>query len=302
MANEEHLAILKQGVEAWNNWREQNPTIRPDLFGAFFHGEHLSGANLSWTFLGWAKLSEATLSEAYLKGANLSGADLSGADLSGALLSWAYLKRALLSEAWLKGAKLSRADLSGADLTRTDLSGANFRRANLSEANLSGADLSGADLSRANLSGANLESAKAGRTAFCDVDLSEVKGLETVKHQGSSTISIDTLYKSKGRIPEVFLRECDVPDQMITFIASLVGQPETNRVRLRMMIDEHFNKSELQTLCFDMDVDYDSLNGENKSDKARELVAYFQRRETIRDLVAKCKELRPNVSWEGEYE
>lgn len=89
---------------------------------------------------------------------------------------------------------------------------------------------------------------------------------------------------------------------MAAFIASLAGQPETNRVRLRMMIDEHFNKSELQTLCFDMDVDYDSLNGENKSDKARELVAYCERRQIVPDLVAKCKELRPNVSWEGEYE
>ena len=51
-----------------------------------------------------------------------------------------------------------------------------------------------------------------------------------------------------------------------------------------------------------MNVDCDSLNGENKSDKAQELVAYFQRRGIIRDLVAKCKELRPKVEWEGKYE
>src|SRR4051794_6794892 len=31
MANPEHLQILKQGVEAWNAWREQNEGIRPDL-------------------------------------------------------------------------------------------------------------------------------------------------------------------------------------------------------------------------------------------------------------------------------
>lgn len=31
MANEEHIAILKQGVEVWNNWRQENPDIRPDL-------------------------------------------------------------------------------------------------------------------------------------------------------------------------------------------------------------------------------------------------------------------------------
>lgn len=32
MANPEHLAILKQGVEAWNEWRrETRPILRPFL-------------------------------------------------------------------------------------------------------------------------------------------------------------------------------------------------------------------------------------------------------------------------------
>ena len=31
MANPEHLAKLKEGVEAWNRWREDKPRIVPDL-------------------------------------------------------------------------------------------------------------------------------------------------------------------------------------------------------------------------------------------------------------------------------
>ena len=31
MANKEHLTILKQGADAWNQWRDENPEIRPAL-------------------------------------------------------------------------------------------------------------------------------------------------------------------------------------------------------------------------------------------------------------------------------
>jgi len=49
MANQEHLAILKQGVSAWNRWRVDNPTIRADLEGAYLEGADLRGANLEGT-------------------------------------------------------------------------------------------------------------------------------------------------------------------------------------------------------------------------------------------------------------
>lgn len=82
MANQEHLDILKQGVEAWNQWRKDHPAINPDLREA---------------------------------------------DLREAIIGW---------------------------------------------------------------------------TTFANIDLSTVKGLETVKHLGPSTIGIDTVYLSSGNIPE----------------------------------------------------------------------------------------------------
>ncbi len=83
MANKDHLALLKKDVAAWNEWREKNPEIRPDLRLAKLSKEDLSGANLS---------------EAYLRGATLSGADLRRADLGGANLSEADLRGVYLKE------------------------------------------------------------------------------------------------------------------------------------------------------------------------------------------------------------
>lgn len=31
MANEKHLAILRQGVKTWNQWRQEHPEVTPDL-------------------------------------------------------------------------------------------------------------------------------------------------------------------------------------------------------------------------------------------------------------------------------
>ena len=45
MADEEQLKILRQGIAAWNKWREENPEA-PDLRGADLRGAILVGADL----------------------------------------------------------------------------------------------------------------------------------------------------------------------------------------------------------------------------------------------------------------
>ena len=223
-----------------------------NLIEADLNGADLSGANVNRTNLGGASLNAADLSRAKLSGAILDEASLNGADLSGANFDEASLIRANLRGADLSGANLSRGDFGESDLIDADLSGANFsgasliranlsevnlkkadlsgaklNEANLSEADLSGADLNGADLSGTNLNGAdlsgtnlngadlseaNLNEASCLSTAFINVNLSTVKGLEHVRHRGPSSVGIDTLYKSKGKISEKFLRGCGLSD------------------------------------------------------------------------------------------
>ena len=73
--------------------------------------------------------------------------------------------------------------------------------------------------------------------------------------------------------------------------------------QLRQQLDDSFSREELETLCFDMGVDYEDLVGAGgpKSALTRNLIAYLIRRDRLSDLVEKCSEVRPNVKW-TEYE
>jgi len=71
-------------------------------------------------------------------------------------------------------------------------------------------------------------------------------------------------------------------------------------VRLRETLAAYFDAGELRTLCFDLGVDYDDLPGEGKGNKARELIAYLERRDRLPELVRMCQGLRPHVAWGWE--
>jgi Pentapeptide repeats (8 copies) len=144
MANEEHLARLNEGVEAWNQWRARHPDIKPDLRRVGLNEKHLSGANLS----------QADLTESYLIRADLSQANLIKANFFLARLNMANLLQARLTRA-----SFHAAFLYGANLSRTMLFGADFESANLERANLCCADLRRALFHHAHLVETNFKNA-----------------------------------------------------------------------------------------------------------------------------------------------
>jgi TIR domain/Pentapeptide repeats (8 copies) len=198
MANDEHVALLKQGVEAWKEWRDHLRAADLHVADLDVHVADLSGADLSG-----AQLKEADLRMANLNGANLNRAQLLGANLLGADLSGAQLQKANLNGANLNGADLSMADLNGANLLRVSLIAANLTSAKLFEANLTEAVLF--------------------HTVFGATTLSEVKGLDQCEHAGPSIIDFPTL-KNSGPLPIAFLRGVGLPDNLIESLPSLLNE------------------------------------------------------------------------------
>ena len=258
MANMEHVQLARKGRDTVARWREENPgetldlhaaymsharmpqvDLRgadmrdSDLMGAMLHRANLSGCHLNPAHLYRANLIQADLSKALLNGANLRGANLSGADLTDADLDRAVLSDANLTGAKLNGANLSRVNLAGADLTDADLSGANLNGASLVRVNLTNTRFDGADLYESVLNspvltGADLTNSIVGYTVFQNCDLSEVLGLDKLRHDAPSTIGIDTLCRSAGQISRGFLRNAGVAVEVCDFQKALKGaRPES---------------------------------------------------------------------------
>jgi len=225
MANPEHVDILKQGVEVWNQWREENPLIEPDLrrldlisqdfCGVDFARTNLKDSNLNHTNLSYADLSDSDLVDAQLISVDFTYAKLTYSNCSGAIL-----KNSNLTAANLNAAKLERTDLSGANLN-----GASLCWANLKDAILKGVTLYSANLSRACLDNSDFSQSIFGFTLVSHVDLSKAIGIDIVEHNKPSSIGIDTIFESRGQIPTAFLRGCGVPENFINYMKSLTINP-----------------------------------------------------------------------------
>jgi uncharacterized protein YjbI with pentapeptide repeats len=248
MADEQHVKILRQGVSVWNEWREGNPNIIPDLTRSRFNHEKLSGINFSETNLAGADLSYTDLCDADLCGAWLAKTDFAYAVLDAANLTEASLllrsptgddDKIFILGSHVEGEFVKKQNIDdiifapvATNFFRASLRGTKFCRANLYNANMKYADLEAANLRDARLTetdfrGANLmlvdfEGTWLNETIFVDTNLKNVSNLESCVHGGPSIIDHRTLLKS-GSLPKGFLRGIGLSDTFIEYIPSLFG-------------------------------------------------------------------------------
>jgi hypothetical protein len=232
MANDdEHIALLKQGVAAWNAWRDENPDIRPNLNEARLRDTDLNGADLSGADLSGANLTEANLRVADLRGAILNGADLCGADLSGAHLRGAFLS----------GAYLRSADLSGANLSRAYLRGAYLENAVLVDTTLKDADLTGCRIYGISAWNLTLEGTKQR-------DL-------VITHEMEPDITVDNIEVAQF----IYLllnnqKVRDVIDTITSKVVLILGRFTDERKAVLDALREELRKRNYLPILFDFDV------------------------------------------------
>ena len=223
MANQEHLAILKQGIDNWNKWRREQGEVQVDL----------SGTDLSDLDLSLGNFSPAEVPQSSVNGipvVSFIGLHLAQINCYSANLQSADFNHANLAGASFRGAHLAGTNFAHADLFNVDLSFANIHYTNFSWTNMAGANFTGAEIlwasfAHTHFSQSDMSQTTLGWNTFTTVELATVKGLDTVQHSAPSSLDIYTLSLSQGKIPEIFLRGAGVPQSLIEYAYSLANNP-----------------------------------------------------------------------------
>jgi hypothetical protein len=76
-----------------------------------------------------------------------------------------------------------------------------------------------------------------------------------------------------------------------------LSQPQL--IELKSQMEQKFSLEEVKSLCFEMGIDFESLPGEGKGAKIRELIAFCQRRGRTEELAERVRAERPPVAPPG---
>lgn len=151
---------------------------------------------------------------------DLSGVDFLHKNLVGANFSHTNLTGVNFAFAHLAGVNLVEANLTDVILQRSNLSDANLTRANLTNANLSEALLVETVLKETDFMNAVL-----AHTVLANLDLRECQNLDTIRYKEPSSLSVDTIMRSRGTLPVKFLRGVGLSESFITLLSALEYPP-----------------------------------------------------------------------------
>jgi len=79
--------------------------------------------------------------------------------------------------------------------------------------------------------------------------------------------------------------------------ANVLAAAETDRVRLRDLLDTLFSLDDIRALCFNLGIDFDNLPGDTKVMRAQNLILYCEQRGRTDDLIRCARTVNPNMPW-----
>lgn len=88
-----------------------------------------------------------------------------------------------------------------------------------------------------------------------------------------------------------------IPTRHPSSIILIMNSAAIYLTKLHRLLNEYFSLEEIRTLCFNLHIDYESVPGEEKQSRIRELLLGLGRRSRLTDLIPLLQQERPLVDW-----
>lgn len=243
MSNPDHVARLSLPAKEWNNWRCENPTIRPDLSDLDLNSVRTGPVNLVF-----GSALDHRFDGYDFRDATLDGINFARHNVTGILVQGASMKRCALT-----GHQLTYFELTNCDLTDADLSGCQLEGTRLGGAKLVGADLSFSVFVRTHLQGADLTGAHVYGTAVWDVNLDGATQADLkVTSPDGSVFTVDNLKMAQFIYLLVANREVrEVIDSLTSRTVLILGRFSKARESFLRYIRSAVRRNGLLPIVFD---------------------------------------------------
>ena len=124
---------------------------------------------------------------------------------------------------------------------------------------------------------------------------------EMKKDRPGFIVNVGRPLNESEKLPGVVIEDGNGPTGTLNYLEFLLHKISFLEVEdqrdLPTKIAKYFTISELQDLCYRLDIDYEDLPGRTISVKARELVMYGIRHGITNSLLGQLQKLRPNDEW-----
>jgi uncharacterized protein YjbI with pentapeptide repeats len=253
VADQEHIQVLRQGYEAWNRWREENPNVKPDLSQLDFETIREIcpvGPDLSWYNLSSADLRMSSIRNTATANTSFENAYMVSADLCFGCFGHCNFR----------GAKLRLSRIGSAEFVYCDFTGADLAYCTAEEAKFTGSVLAMV----------NMQQMQLVKTDFTDVSMREalVYGIAAwdLKLQGATQTDLIITPSQGGMITVddlelaqfIYLllhnnRLRKVLDTITSKVVLILGRFTPERKPLLDALRDHLRAHDLVPILFDFE-------------------------------------------------
>ena len=172
MAVKEHIEIFKQGSDAWNSWREQNPHIRPDLSDIDFENDlHSYKSMYDMPEFSGYNLSDMNLNRITARNSSFTLCSFAGSELHFSDLCFSFFYDCCFDTAGLAVTKIGSAQFHECDFTNADLSYCSAEETNFSGSKFISTKLSNMSLVKTDFSNTVIDGSRVYGVSTWDLNL-----------------------------------------------------------------------------------------------------------------------------------